>query len=163
MQAAQVADELRARLTPLVERTGYDLEDVVVTPAGKRRLVRLSVDKDGGVTLDECAEVSREVSAALDTFDELLGSQAYTLEVSSPGVTRPLALPRHWRRNVGRLVRVTRTDGSRVEGRVTASDDVAVDLEVDDAPITVPYADVSKAMVQVEMRATGGGPSAEGR
>lgn len=157
MQAAQVADELRARLTPLVERAGYDLEDVAVTPAGKRRLVRLSVDKDGGVTLDECAEVSRDVSTALDSFDDLLGSQAYTLEVSSPGVSRPLTLPRHWRRNVGRLVRVTRTDGSVVEGRVISSSDEATDLEVDGAMVIVGFSDVAQAMVQVELRPTGGG------
>lgn len=151
MQAAQVAQQLRDRLTPVVERAGYDLEDVVVTPAGKRRLVRLLVDKDGGVTLDECAEVSRDVSAVLDDADDVLGQQPYTLEVSSPGVSRPLTEPRHWRRSAGRLVAVTRIDGTSVTGRVLASDEQGADLDVDGSPSRVELADVAKAVVQVEL------------
>ncbi|MGA7690427.1 MAG: ribosome maturation factor RimP [Jiangellales bacterium] len=151
MQAAQVAQQLRDRLTPVVERSGYDLEDIVVTPAGKRRLVRLLVDKDGGVTLDECAEVSRAVSAVLDEADDVLGQQPYTLEVSSPGVSRPLTLPRHWRRNVDRLVKVTRADGSTLTGRITAGDEHSADLDVDGVRQTVQYDDVTTCVVQVEL------------
>lgn len=151
MQAAQVAHLLRDRLTPVVERAGYDLEDVVVTPAGKRRLVRLLVDKDGGVTLDECADVSRAVSAVLDDADEVMGSQPYTLEVSSPGVARPLTLPRHWRRNVDRLVKVTRTDGSTVTGRIRSTDESAAELDVDGTAVTLRYDDVATSVVQVEL------------
>lgn len=151
MQAAQVAQQLRDRLTPVVERAGYDLEDMVVTPAGKRRLVRLLVDKDGGVTLDECAEVSRAVSDVLDDADDILGQQPYTLEVSSPGVSRPLTLPRHWRRNVDRLVKVTRADGSTLTGRITAGDEHSADLDVEGVPQTVQYDDVTTCVVQVEL------------
>lgn len=151
MQAAQVAHLLRDRLTPVVERAGYDLEDVLVTPAGKRRLVRLLVDKDGGVTLDECADVSRAVSAVLDDADEVMGSQPYTLEVSSPGVARPLTLPRHWRRNVDRLVKVTRTDGSTVTGRIRSTDESAAELDVDGTAVTLRYDDVATSVVQVEL------------
>ncbi|MGB9375672.1 MAG: ribosome maturation factor RimP [Jiangellales bacterium] len=151
MQAAQVAQQLRDRLTPAIERAGYDLEDVVVTPAGKRRLVRLLVDKDGGVTLDECAEVSRAVSAVLDEADDVLGQQPYTLEVSSPGVSRPLTLPRHWRRNVDRLVKITRSDGSTLTGRITAAHEHSADLDVDGARQSVRYDDVTTCVVQVEL------------
>jgi ribosome maturation factor RimP len=151
VQAAQVAHLLRDRLTPVVERAGYDLEDVVVTPAGKRRLVRLLVDKDGGVTLDECADVSRAVSTVLDDADEVMGSQPYTLEVSSPGVTRPLTLPRHWRRNVDRLVKVTRTDGSTVTGRIRSTDESAAELDVDGTAVTVLFDDITTSVVQVEL------------
>jgi ribosome maturation factor RimP len=151
VQAAQVAQDLRTRLAPVVEAAGYDLEDLVVTPAGKRRLVRLVVDKDGGVTLDECAELSRQVSPALDEADEALGQGAYTLEVSSPGVARPLTAPRHWRRSLGRLVRVTRTEGAAVTGRLVAVDDEGVELEVDGARLTIALAQVAKAVVQVEL------------
>jgi ribosome maturation factor RimP len=135
-----------------VEQAGYDLEDLVVTSAGRRRLVRLLVDKDGGVTLDECAEVSHALSAALEVDDALLGPGSYTLEVSSPGVSRPLTLPRHWRRNVGRRVRVERSDGSSLLGRVSAADDRGATLRLDDgADADVPYADVRTALVQVEL------------
>ncbi len=151
MQAAQVVNELRARLTPVIATAGYDLEDIVVAPAGKRRLVRITVDKDGGVTLDECAEVSRDVSAALDAADDVLGHQPYTLEVSSPGVSRPLTEPRHWRRSVGRLVKVVLSDGSSVTGRVVSSSEISVGLDIDGSPREVALADVAKAVVQVEL------------
>ena len=99
-----------ALLEPVVSAAGFDLEDLTVSAAGKRSIVRVLVDKDGGVTLDDVADVSRLVSEALDVADEqdptLLGT-SYVLEVSSPGVDRPLTEPRHWRRNVGRLVSAT--------------------------------------------------------
>ena len=87
-------------LTPAVEAAGHDLEDVTVSPAGKRRVVRVIVDKDGGSTLDDIAAVSRAISDVLDVAEadepDLLAG-AYVLEVSSPGVDRPLTLGRHWR------------------------------------------------------------------
>src|SRR5690348_729656 len=93
-------------LAPAVEATGHDLEDLTVSPAGRRKVVRVVVDKDGGITLDDVAEVSRVVSDLLDSpeGEELLAG-AYTLEVTSPGVDRPLTEARHWRRSVGRLVK----------------------------------------------------------
>ncbi len=149
---AEAAAALRARLAPVVAQAGYDLEDLVVTPAGRRRLVRVVVDKDGGVTLDECAEVSHAVSAALDVDDALLGPGSYTLEVSSPGVSRPLTLPRHWRRNTGRRVRVERTDGTSLLGRVSAADERGATLRLDDgSDVQVAFADVATALVQVEL------------
>lgn len=152
MRPAQVASALRTRLAPVVEQEGYDLEDLVVTPAGKRRLVRLTVDRDGGVSLDQCADVSRAVSAALDTADDLLGPQPYVLEVSSPGVSRPLRLPRHWRRNLGRLVRVTRQDGSTVTGRLSTCDDDEAVLALEGDEVRLRLDQVASAVVQVEMR-----------
>ncbi|MCU1592255.1 MAG: hypothetical protein JWP11_3511, partial [Frankiales bacterium] len=107
------AARLSQLLAPLVETTGADLEDVDVSKAGRRSVVRVVVDRDGGVSMDDVADVSRAVSDALDALDEaepgMLGP-SYVLEVTSPGVDRPLTLPRHWRRNVGRLVTVVPTD-----------------------------------------------------
>lgn len=100
----------------MVVAAGYDLEDLSVTRAGRRYVVRVIVDGDGGVSLDAVADVSRAVSKALDAAEERGGeliSGEYQLEVSSPGVHRPLTLPRHWRRNVGRLVKVTVTGSGR--------------------------------------------------
>ena len=139
-------------LTPVVEATGHDLEDVTVSPAGKRRVVRVLVDKDGGITLDDVAQVSKVVSDVLDAAEadepELLGG-AYVLEVSSPGVDRPLTEPRHWRRNTGRLVKATVADGD-VVGRVLGVDDLEVVLEVDGAERTLLFAEIERASVQVE-------------
>ena len=96
---------------PVVHALGMDLESVKVTTAGRRRLLRMVVDSDGGVSLDDAALASRELSVKLDASD-VMGDMPYTLEVSSPGVDRPLTEPRHWQRAVGRLVRVPLTAGA---------------------------------------------------
>ncbi|HEU4911218.1 MAG TPA: ribosome maturation factor RimP [Actinomycetes bacterium] len=142
-------DALVGLLGPVVSDSGLDLEDVVVTPAGKRRLVRVVVDQDGGVGLDTVAQVSTAVSAALDESDAM-GASPYVLEVTSPGVDRPLSLPRHWRRAVDRLVKATLADGSTVTGRVLESDDDGVVLDLDGTPTRYAYADVTSARAQVE-------------
>jgi len=95
--------ELARVLEPVVRAAGMDLESVRVSPAGRRRLLKLVVDADGGAALDQIAEVSREASVRLDASG-VMGEVPYTLEVSSPGVDRPLTEPRHWRRAQGRLV-----------------------------------------------------------
>ncbi len=136
-------------MEPTVAAAGYDLEDVTVTTAGRRRVVRLVVDRDGGVDLDAVAEVSREVSAALDAGDAL-GEVPYTLEVTSPGVDRPLTLPRHWRRATGRLVRVTLADGEVLTARVRRADEAGVTFDVDGADRTVEQPVLGPGRVQVE-------------
>jgi ribosome maturation factor RimP len=148
-------DRLVARLEELLTAPlaaiGFDLEDTDVTAAGKRRILRLAVDKDGGVTLDEVADATREASRVLDESD-VMGAQPYTLEVGSPGVDRPLTLPRHWRRNADRLVKVTMADGSSLTGRITTSDDELARLDVSGKERVVHLADVAKARVQVEFK-----------
>ena len=142
-------DRIEAELIDPLKVLELDVEAVELTPAGKRRVLRVAVDKDGGVTLDDVADATREVSRVLDESD-VMGEMPYTLEVTSRGVDRPLTLPRHWRRNADRLVKVTRADGTDVTGRVTSSDDAAVTLDVDGEPTEVAYADVAKALVQIE-------------
>jgi len=129
---------IRRLLEPVVETAGYDLEDVTITPAGRRSLLRVVVDSDDGVSLDDVATLSRTVSAALDDGD-VIGSGPYVLEVTSPGVDRPLTEPRHWRRATGRLVRAPLTAGGHIEGRVMSADDeaVVIDTAVDTANNTV--------------------------
>jgi ribosome maturation factor RimP len=140
-----IADALRHPLSQL----GLDLEAVELGPAGKKRVLRVAVDKDGGVTLDDIAEATRTVSEALDA-DDLMGEQAYTLEVTSRGVDRPLTQPRHWRRNHDRLVRANLHDGSQVTGRVGQSDDSGVTLDVSGTPCRLEYDAIAKALVQIE-------------
>ena len=150
---AASAARLSELVAPEVASVGYDLEDLTVTAAGKRSVVRVVVDKDGGVTLDDVADVSRTISDVLDRVDEsepgLLGA-TYVLEVSSPGVDRPLTEPRHWRRNVRRLVIATLREGAPVTGRITAADDDAVTLGVDGTERRLPYDEVVRGNVQVE-------------
>jgi len=160
-------DPATARLAgwiePVVGAAGYDLEDLVVTPAGRRSVVRVVVDRDRGVTLDDIAEVSRAVSAVLDENDGDLGRSPYVLEVTSPGVDRPLTEPRHWRRNTGRLVTVSLgpDGGNQVTGRITGVDDAGVTLAVEapgkpgakrrpPTPQTVPWRELGAGRVQVE-------------
>ncbi len=144
-----IRDRIEAELVDPLIALGVDVEAVELTPAGKRRVLRVAIDKDGGVTLDDVADATREVSRVLDDSD-VMGEQPYTLEVTSRGVDRPLTLPRHWRRNTDRLVKVTLEDGSDVTGRITSSDDVAATLEVDGAAHEVTYDNVAKALVQIE-------------
>jgi len=109
-------DRLAGLLAGPIEALGLDLEAVDLSKAGKRSVLRVAVDKDGGVDMDDIASATSEVSRVLDDSD-VMGKSPYTLEVSSPGVDRPLTLPRHWRRNVSRLVKVTLSEGGEVTGR----------------------------------------------
>lgn len=150
MSTDQTRDRLAGVLSAPLAEAGLDLEAVELAQAGRRRLLRVAVDKDGGVTLDDVADATREVSRVLDSSD-VMGEQAYTLEVSSPGTDRPLTLPRHWRRNRGRLVRVSLRDGRAVTGRVLDSDEDKAVLDVDGSPHEVDLAQVAKAKVQIEL------------
>ena len=147
-------DRIEAELDDPLRALGLDLEAVEITPAGKRRILRVAVDKDGGVTLDEVADATREVNRVLDASD-VMGEQPYTLEVTSRGVDRPLTMPRHWRRNTGRLVKVTFADGSSATGRITGTDEESATVEVSGRERTVAYAEVKKALVQVEFNRRG--------
>src|SRR5258707_13638318 len=115
-------------IQPVVAAAGMDLESVRVSAAGKRRLLRIVVDSDAGVSLDDAADISREISAALDA-SSAMGEVPYTLEVSSPGVDRPLTEPRHWRRAVRRQVLVKVAGEGTLTGRGIAADDNGVTLD----------------------------------
>jgi len=161
--AALAADSerLAGLIEPAVSAMGMDLEGVRLTSAGRRRLLRVTVDADGGVSLDDIAEVSRELSARLDAKDAM-GDGPYTLEVSSPGVDRPLTQTRHWRRAIGRLVIVPMTgpdhdseqgspaDPVTLTGRVLDADQEGVTLEIDGAKRVVSYGELGPGRVQIE-------------
>ena len=154
-------DRLAIVIEPAVTAAGYDLEEVAVSPAGRRKVVRVVVDAVGGISLDDVAEVSRAVSGVLDQHDDLLGSSPYVLEVTSPGVDRPLSEPRHWRRAVGRLVEVPLA-GRTVRGRVVGADDAAVELDTGTERLRHPYAELGRGRVQVEFDRSGSSPGEEG-
>jgi ribosome maturation factor RimP len=150
MKESQIAGVL----TPILAQFGLELEAVEIIPAGKRRLLRVVVDGDGphgtGPLLDDIAEASKAASAALDRSD-VTGAAAYTLEVTSRGVSRPLELPRHWRRNAGRLVAVRLCDGDTITGRIVSNTEDGVRLDVAGEAREVRFADVDHALVQVEL------------
>lgn len=149
MNSTQLTD----LLTPVVARCDLELETVDVMPAGRRRVVRVVVDGDGprgrGPTLDDVAEATQAISAALDESD-VTGSAPYTLEVTTRGVDRPLERPAHWRRNRGRLVAVNLTSGEQLTGRIVAVSESAVRLDIGGTERELDLGEVSKAQVQVE-------------
>jgi ribosome maturation factor RimP len=149
MGKASDRDSLVSLLAPVVEAQGLDLEDVVVTQAGKRRQLRVVVDQDGGISLDTVAAVSTAVAAQLDDSDAMGGSP-YVLEVTSPGVDRPLTAPRHWRRNRTRLVKVATAEATALEGRLVEVDDDGIGVESDGVVTRLAWDRVASGRVQVE-------------
>ena len=151
--AAGGSPEIEGRIAdvigPVIAAAGMDLESVRVSAAGRRRLLRVVVDSDQGVSLDDAATISRKLSAALDAAP-VMGDFPYTLEVSSPGVGRPLTDPRHWRRAVGRLVQVTAADAGSISGRVLAADADGVTLDVAGDHRRFGYAALGAGAIQVE-------------
>jgi ribosome maturation factor RimP len=157
-QPAMAADlagqrsRLQAVVEPVVSAAGYDLEALSLKRVGRRHQVRVIVDSDDALNLDTVADISRDISTALDEAEESGGdllAGEYDLEVSSPGIDRPLTLPRHWRRNIGRLVKVTVADRA-VVGRVTVADDSGVELDVDGQPRRLAYTELGPGRVQIE-------------
>lgn len=151
--SVSLAERIEGQVVPPLTELGYDVEAVEITPAGKRRVLRIAVDQDGGVSMDDVAEAARAVNAVLDASD-VMGAQPYTLEVTSRGVDRPLTLPRHWRRNATRLVKATLADGSSLTGRVVGSDADGVTLEVSGRERSLGYAEITRALVQIEFNRT---------
>jgi ribosome maturation factor RimP len=157
-------DQVQEVIEPALSERGLLVDEVVITPAGRRSVLRISVDRELGaddaaptttttepLSLDEVAEATRAINAVLDPSD-VMGEAPYVLEVSSPGVSRPLTEPRHFRRNVGRLVAVSTTDGEPFTGRLLSADGREATYAVGDdgERRSVPYDAVRKAVVQVE-------------
>ncbi|GIJ45868.1 hypothetical protein Val02_27540 [Virgisporangium aliadipatigenens] len=145
--------KLRQIITPVISEAGFYLEGLALSRAGRRYLVRLTVDGDEAINLDGVADVSRLVSKALDEAEERDGEVLdgeYELQVSSPGVDRPLTEPRHWRRNTGRLVQVRAGDAGQVTGRVTEAGPDGVTLDVEGTAHSFSYDALGPGKVQLE-------------
>lgn len=149
-QRANMSDRLETLVQECVSQLGLDLEALELTPAGKRRVLRIALDTDGGVGIDHITEATRSLSEVLDGSD-VMGSLPYTLEVTSRGVERPLTQPRHWRRNVGRLVRLTMSDNTSIDGRIGDSDDDGVEIIGRNTSHRYPYDAITTALVQTEL------------
>lgn len=150
-QPANTGSPIESVVRDAVAGTGFELEELEEMRAGQRWLIRVIIDSDTGVGLDDITAVSRAVSLALDQHAELVAGP-YNLEVSSPGVDRPLTHPRHWRRNRLRLVRAALVDGGELVGRIGDCDDEGVTLLASGGLRRVRYAELCRAVVEVEFR-----------
>jgi ribosome maturation factor RimP len=147
MPIEKVKAEITAVIEPLIRATGNYLEDLTIQSAGKRRMITIIVDGDSHLNLDQVTVITKEISEVIENL-ETLGDIPFTLEVTSPGIDRPLTLSRHWRKNLGRLVSISLLDGSAVKGRI--GDATEVDVVIDEAKIS--YSDIKKAVLEVEFK-----------
>lgn len=138
-------DQIFELVDPLVNKAGLVLEEVQIQTPGKHRFVTIIVDSEAGLNLDQVTDISRSIGEVLDGSN-FMGDTPYTLEVTSPGVDRPLTAPRHWRKNIDRLVKVTKSDGEVFKARILAADEDGATL--DNGQIN--YAEVKRAIIEVE-------------
>ncbi len=162
------ANRLRTRLQPVVEQHHLYLEEVDIKVAGSHRTVHVVVDlpedASGSVGLDVISAISTDLSTAMDEDPEN-DDRPYSLEISSPGVSRPLTEPRHWRRNVGRMIEVKPVSGDAILGRLQEVSDTGVRIlpqlpvrkgtkAKQGDPLTLDFSRISKGTVQVEFAHT---------
>jgi ribosome maturation factor RimP len=148
-----ITDQIAALVTPAVQAQGFFLEDVHLVSPGKHRIVTCIVDGESALNLDQVTSVSRAISELLDEAP-FMGETPFTLEVTSPGVDRPLTKPRHFVKNHDRLLKVTKNDGDVITGRITSSSDSDVTLLVEtkkeSSEVVIAYADIKRATVEIE-------------
>ena len=146
-------DQISEHITPALHKAGYFLEDVNLVSPGQHRIVTVIVDGESALNLDQVTVASKLVSELLDeaTF---MGETPFTLEVTSPGIDRALTLPRHFAKNVDRLLKVTKSDGVVVTGRILANTDSDVTLSVtekkDVKEVVISLGDIKRAQVEIE-------------
>lgn len=146
-------DQISELITPALQKAGYFLEDVNLVSPGQHRIVTVIVDGETGLNLDQVTVASKLVSELLDDTS-FMGETPFTLEVTSPGIDRPLTLPRHFAKNVDRLLKVTKTDGLVITGRIRSNSENDVTLEVTEKKevkeVVIALAEIKRAMVEIE-------------
>mgnify|MGYP001009089596 FL=1 len=143
-------EEIIAAITPALEALGFYLEDVTITSAGRRSMLTVIVDGDTHLSLDQVTAATKGISEIVEGIQSL-GQTPFTLEVTSPGLDRPLTKPRHWRKNIDRLVKVILLDGSEVKGRVkdTSETSTTIDEQV------INFTDIKRATLEIEFKQVG--------
>ena len=146
-------DQISQHIAPALQQAGYFLEDINIVSPGKHRIVTVIVDGEESLNLDQVTLASKLVSELLDEAS-FMGETPFTLEVTSPGIDRPLTLPRHFSKNIDRLLKVTKTDGEVLTGRILANTDTEVTLSVvekkETKEITILLGDIKRAQVEIE-------------
>ena len=148
-----ITDQISQLVTPAVEAQGFFLEEVQLVSPGKHRIVTCIVDGETSLNMDQVTSVSRAISELLDEAP-FMGETPFTLEVTSPGVDRPLTKPRHFAKNHDRLLKVVKLDGDVVTGRIAANSETEVTLTVTDKmevkDVIVAFSDIKRATVEIE-------------
>ena len=140
-------EDISAAIRPIIEASGNYLEELTITSAGKVKILTVIVDSDSHLNLDQITAVTKEISEVIETLEEL-GDSAFPLEVTSPGIDRPLTKPRHWRKNFDRLVKITMTSGQDIQGRIGEATETTV-LVGDQ---TVSFEDIKRAVLEIEFK-----------
>lgn len=153
-----LSEKITELVQPAVEKAGFFLENVHVVSPGKHRIITCIVDGQTPLNLDQVTSVSREISELLDVAD-FMDDSPFTLEVTSPGVDHPLTLARHWQKNLNRLVKVVKLDGSVVNGRITSIEELHVllieDIKGKPKEHTVQFSDIKRATIEIEFNRKG--------
>jgi len=143
-------EEIAAVITPALTSLGFYLEDLNITSAGRRSLLTVIVDGDKHLSLDEVTVATKAISEIVENIASL-GSTPFTLEVTSPGIDRPLTKARHWRKNIDRLVSIVLLDGKEIKGRV--KDATEISATVDEQ--VVKFSDIKRATLEIEFKQVG--------
>ncbi|KGA03759.1 hypothetical protein GM49_0570 [freshwater metagenome] len=140
-------EDISAAIRPIIEASGNYLEELTITSAGKVKILTVIVDSDSHLNLDQITAVTKEISEVIEALEEV-GDSAFTLEVTSPGIDRPLTKPRHWRKNFDRLVKITMTSGQDIQGRIGEATETAV--LVGDQKVS--FEDIKRAVLEIEFK-----------
>ncbi|MFM8628131.1 MAG: ribosome maturation factor RimP [Candidatus Nanopelagicus sp.] len=140
-------EEISAAITPALSNLGFYLEDVVITTAGRRSMITVIVDGDTHLSLDQVTQVTKAIGEIIENIQSL-GQSPFTLEVTSPGLDRPLTKPRHWRKNINRLVKVVLLDGKEIKGRVR--DSTQISATIDEQVINL--SEIKRATLEIEFK-----------
>ena len=123
-------EQVLAVITPAIESLGFYIEDITITSAGKRSMLTVIVDGDTHLSLDQVTVATKAISEIVENLPTL-GNNPFTLEVTSPGLDRPLTKPRHWRKNQDRLIKIILNDGKEINGRIKDSTETSVSIYLD--------------------------------
>ncbi|MEI7561847.1 MAG: ribosome maturation factor RimP [Actinomycetes bacterium] len=140
-------EQVLAVITPAIESLGFYIEDINISSAGRRSMLTVIVDGDTHLSLDQVTVATKAISEIVENLPTL-GNNPFTLEVTSPGLDRPLTKPRHWRKNKDRLIKIVLTDGKEVSGRIKDSNEASA--TVDEQVIN--FADIKRATLEVEFK-----------
>jgi len=151
-------EDIRKKITELADsvagQNAVDIVDVELAGSSRKPLIRIFIDRENGVTLEDCERFSRGLSALLDVEDPI--PSAYVLEVSSPGLDRPLKKLRDFERSTGKLVRIITREMIEKQnifrGRITKVEGDAITLLFDDKEIAIPFGQISKARLEIELK-----------
>ena len=143
-------EEISAAITPTLSDLGFYLEDITITSAGRRSMLTVIVDGDTHLSLDQVTVATKAISEIVENIQSL-GQAPFTLEVTSPGLDRPLTKPRHWRKNIDRLVKIVLLDGKEIKGRVKDATEISATIDEQ----VIKFSDIKRATLEIEFKQVG--------